>query len=327
MPPVSHRVSSAEYYSKPSHMEWSPRNVDHYPYYSPRGHFTSPPQHHDEYPHYRPSGWSSSRSHSPYGYYDDYDHPDCHDRSDLTVPSLGGEGRDGPPRMELMSPKLNLARRAPSSTQSANGIQAPPRPPSYSRMEVKPAPPPSRFHSKPRDEYYRQSCSPVNEEKKTAEADDDGRGDHSMPYPSKADSRSNSEFAMQSKDRQCNGQGTIRLSGGGDEDKQQRIQANDGIEMDGDQKERRMTANRERNNFRLSLDGDNNKEEEGGDASMAHGDDEDENLGKVLRVDDIAMSPIPFELEDPSTIMELPENLLTMPISPCGPDDEPVIAV
>jgi hypothetical protein len=38
-------------------------------------------------------------------------------------------------------------------------------------------------------------------------------------------------------------------------------------------------------------------------------------------VDDIAMSPIPFDQEDPTTLMELPENLLSLPISPCGPND------
>ena len=43
-------------------------------------------------------------------------------------------------------------------------------------------------------------------------------------------------------------------------------------------------------------------------------------------VDDIPMSPIPFDREDPTTLMELPENLLTLPISPCGPHDEPAPA-
>lgn len=35
-----------------------------------------------------------------------------------------------------------------------------------------------------------------------------------------------------------------------------------------------------------------------------------------------AMSPLPFDhREDPTTLMELPENILTLPISPCGPND------
>lgn len=41
------------------------------------------------------------------------------------------------------------------------------------------------------------------------------------------------------------------------------------------------------------------------------------------KVDEIAMSPIPFDREDPTTLMELPDNILTLPISPCGPNDDP----
>eukprot|EP00934_Nitzschia_sp_Nitz4_P008083 Nitzschia sp. Nitz4//scaffold8_size234185//9733//12128//NITZ4_001229-RA/size234185-processed-gene-0.251-mRNA-1//1//CDS//3329559722//8073//frame0 len=39
-------------------------------------------------------------------------------------------------------------------------------------------------------------------------------------------------------------------------------------------------------------------------------------------VEDIAMSPIPLDREDPTTLMALPENILSLPISPCGPNDE-----
>jgi hypothetical protein len=39
-------------------------------------------------------------------------------------------------------------------------------------------------------------------------------------------------------------------------------------------------------------------------------------------MDDIAMSPIPFDREDPVTLMELPEDIMTIPISPCGPNDD-----
>jgi len=35
-------------------------------------------------------------------------------------------------------------------------------------------------------------------------------------------------------------------------------------------------------------------------------------------VDDIAMSPIPYDREDPVTLLDLPEDILTLPISPCG---------
>jgi len=42
-------------------------------------------------------------------------------------------------------------------------------------------------------------------------------------------------------------------------------------------------------------------------------------------VDDISMSPlhITFDREDPTTLMCLPEDIMQMPISPCGPDEEP----
>jgi len=42
------------------------------------------------------------------------------------------------------------------------------------------------------------------------------------------------------------------------------------------------------------------------------------------KVEDIAMSPIPRDREDPSTLMELPEDIMTLPISPCGPNDDPL---
>lgn len=41
-------------------------------------------------------------------------------------------------------------------------------------------------------------------------------------------------------------------------------------------------------------------------------------------VDDIRMSPLPYdyEEEDPTTLLLLPENLLKLPISPVGPQDQ-----
>jgi hypothetical protein len=37
---------------------------------------------------------------------------------------------------------------------------------------------------------------------------------------------------------------------------------------------------------------------------------------------DGSVSPLPFDHhEDPSSLMELPENILSLPISPCGPND------
>jgi len=47
------------------------------------------------------------------------------------------------------------------------------------------------------------------------------------------------------------------------------------------------------------------------------------NFEEGQAVDDIAMSPIPYDREDPVTLMDLPDDILTLPISPCGPHDDP----
>jgi len=45
--------------------------------------------------------------------------------------------------------------------------------------------------------------------------------------------------------------------------------------------------------------------------------------------DDMSVSPLPFEgqrvnydEEDPNSLLEVPENIMTLPISPCSPNDE-----
>lgn len=51
--------------------------------------------------------------------------------------------------------------------------------------------------------------------------------------------------------------------------------------------------------------------------------DEDDPVGCV-EYDDIEMSPLPYDgHEDPTTLLELPANLLKLPISPVGPQDQP----
>lgn len=42
------------------------------------------------------------------------------------------------------------------------------------------------------------------------------------------------------------------------------------------------------------------------------------------QVEDIAMSPIPLDREDPATLMQVPEDILTLPLSACGPNDDPL---
>jgi hypothetical protein len=46
--------------------------------------------------------------------------------------------------------------------------------------------------------------------------------------------------------------------------------------------------------------------------------DDDESMDHQP-MEDIQMSPIPFDREDPVSLMDL----LSLPISPCGPNDEP----
>jgi len=38
--------------------------------------------------------------------------------------------------------------------------------------------------------------------------------------------------------------------------------------------------------------------------------------------DDYSLSPLPFEREDPTSLMELPDDILHLPISSCGPHDD-----
>jgi hypothetical protein len=51
---------------------------------------------------------------------------------------------------------------------------------------------------------------------------------------------------------------------------------------------------------------------------------DDDRSERGLPVEDIPMSPIPFDREDPATLMEVPEDIMSMPISPCCPHDDPV---
>jgi len=51
-----------------------------------------------------------------------------------------------------------------------------------------------------------------------------------------------------------------------------------------------------------------------------------DNNSEGQPVDDIAMSPLPYDREDPVTLLDLPDDILTLPISPCGPHDDPVQA-
>jgi len=53
---------------------------------------------------------------------------------------------------------------------------------------------------------------------------------------------------------------------------------------------------------------------------------EDNNSEEGQPVDDISMSPLPYDHEDPVSLMMLPDDILNLPISPCGPHDDPAQA-
>jgi hypothetical protein len=72
--------------------------------------------------------------------------------------------------------------------------------------------------------------------------------------------------------------------------------------------------------FFLSIDENGNVE-----ASMSQ--DDDDNKSEPEQVGDIAMSPLPYDHEDPVSLMDLPANLLCLPISPCGPNDDPLESI
>jgi hypothetical protein len=71
----------------------------------------------------------------------------------------------------------------------------------------------------------------------------------------------------------------------------------------------------------LSVDEDGNVE------AMPQGDSDDAESEEDQHryVDDIPMSPIAYDREDPISLMDLPDNLLSLPISPCGPNDDPTV--
>jgi len=53
---------------------------------------------------------------------------------------------------------------------------------------------------------------------------------------------------------------------------------------------------------------------------------DDDQSEEAQAVDDIAMSPISYDREDPVTLMDLPDDILALPISPCGPHDDPALS-
>lgn len=62
------------------------------------------------------------------------------------------------------------------------------------------------------------------------------------------------------------------------------------------------------------------------ESNQAMEEDDDDHSEEAQAVDDIAMSPLPYDREDPVTLLDLPDDILVIPISPCGPHDEPALS-
>mmetsp|Transcript_6731 Transcript_6731/g.16431 ORF Transcript_6731/g.16431 Transcript_6731/m.16431 type:complete len:455 (+) Transcript_6731:328-1692(+) len=319
LPPGRHTYAPSEYYSRPPPPEprepWSPRRGYLPPqesYGSPRPHYSPRPggsprprgsphpgssPHPGEYPPpERNSNWrprSRSPDHSAH-YYE----PDLSEHSEgsggLTVPCLGGEGR---PSNERFSPKLHLAPRSNRPLVRESGT--PPRPPTYSPQDFRPPKSP-RYHHRPNENSSYYNRSSVEEEKKTSESDKIVRAQTSSgsmlnPRPTRALSSTRPE-PLKTESRASPFQGEIEREYSGDGD------------MKEEDCEHRASPLFEENKMNESLK------------------QEDDQSEEAQAVDDIAMSPISYDREDPMTLMDLPDNILDLPISALGPHDDPALS-
>ncbi|KAG7367074.1 hypothetical protein IV203_029744 [Nitzschia inconspicua] len=317
-PSLGHpKFSSNGYY--PPHAptpEWSPRRVNHHP-----GYHYSP--HRGEYTPTRSASWTP-RGASPHDHRGDHhhheDYPDDHDDSGgLSVPSLGGsKSFDG----ERFSPKVHLTpRMKPIPSRS---METPPRPPAHYRHRAF-SPPTSPHLRRPKSKEGRiLECSPIEEEKKSPELNERMEDDVQAKEAKKADDvpqKNEKNHAVSEKKTPSNSSNFAlkrdnlpKLDNSDGEEKsnaREDIQQRDSSEIDfkvDDLHETRASPG-----LFLSIDDDGNVE------AMPRVDYDDENQ----YVEDIAMSPLAYDREDPITLMDLPDNLLSLPISPCGPNDDP----
>lgn len=54
--------------------------------------------------------------------------------------------------------------------------------------------------------------------------------------------------------------------------------------------------------------------------------EKDDHSEEAQAVDDISMSPIAYDREDPVTLMDLPDDILALPISALGPHDDSALS-
>lgn len=299
LPPGRHTYSPSDFYSQPPLPEprepWSPRRGyrhQYETYNSPQPHYS--PHHGDYRPERSPSWTPRSRSPNHHGHYYDPDYPgNSESRGGLAVPHLGGEGRQNKIRF---SSKLHLTRR--SNNPMIREPDIPPRPPNYSPKDFRPPSPVSPRYQRSNDESSYFNCSTVKEEKKTSDLDKIVRSQESSEtrltfsssrlQPIKTESRSSP-----------------------DQEDIERENTVARIKKDDESESRTSPAG--------FLQFNNNE--------IKHVERvEDDVSEEAPGVDDIAMSPIPYHREDPVTLMDLPDDILALPIEPYGPHDDPALS-
>jgi hypothetical protein len=194
----------------------------------------------------------------------------------------------------LLSPRMPLI---PRSFQH-RGESTPPRHPPAVPSDFTPPPSSSPRFVRNIDEvhHHRSLYSPASKDKESGKDDEKKEADFA-PYPSLTESRASSSSRSTP---------LITMKDLG-------IRQRTKIE-DYNHTSNGMLFSRE--------DNSDNKDAE----LLPYYDQAEENPADEVDNDGITMSPIPFDREgreDPITLMELPENLLSLPISPCGPHDDP----
>jgi hypothetical protein len=193
-----------------------------------------------------------------------------------------------------------------------------PRPPTQSRQQAfSPPISPSLHRSKSKEERILE-CSPIAEEiNLTDHCEKEDTEDKTekvvvIPYPSISNS-SDSSVKLDVPPK------LESLDAGRDSVPPQELQQRDSSENEFKLED--LSEMRASPGLLLSVDEDGNVE------AMPQNDDDDAKSEDQEHndVEDIQMSPIAYDREDPISLMDLPENLLSLPISPCGPNDDPVV--
>jgi hypothetical protein len=198
----------------------------------------------------------------------------------------------------------------------ATSRQTPPRPPTHRQRAFSPPISPGLYRSKSKEERILE-CSTIEEEKNQTDPYEKEETESKtekisvVPYPSITNSSDSSIkldtlLKMESPDA------------GGNSGPPQELQQRDSSEIDF--KFEDLGETRASPGLILSVDDDGNVEA----MPQGEGDDAKSDQQEHNDVEDIQMSPLAYD-EDPISLMDLPENLLSLPISPCGPNDDPVV--